>query len=783
MMKGKSFIMNTMAMVAMASAIAACGSDDVFTEADALKNANNVLGIDIPSNQDWKMSQEVTADITVNMANGEEYRVAVYSNNPILDGKGIYMTKGTIKDGSHFISSFSAPKANTYCYVGLTDKNNYTIYKYVEIVDGKLTASFGEIGTPSSSRRKSFTINNDTYETFTFPSESELTAAFPTVVPADAEEVVDLQSMLKYKTPQYNGGEIWWIYLLNGKDHNYKITKTGEATIGGGWKNEETDGTPLPFNVYVYVDGNVTIKRNGTEHMNLYILKGNVTLDSNFGECGGVISVASGATLNDTRDHIAHNGGIKLYNRGTVNATNSWHYMIGNNASIYNEGSFVSTKDLVYNAGANNTSYFYNIGDDAELTASAMELNSTCNFITCGTVTITGDTKVTQQGIVWVNNGHYTTNNLIFSAKNCTFYNYCQLHVINETRFLDGAFNMMANSYAEMNKCLFNNFIVFMHNNSGVNITGDTKWGRQGADFMGKYELQGFKAVDDNATCYVRMAGTNKIPSHVGGAFHVMGQKLTLAYGNLEFYNNYNDISQWSSFDGISFWEQTSADALKNDKDGRITWNPHNASLASIADATFEALEEGECTAKWHGGGNKKDEEGLIWSYAFEDSWYADYDMNDVVLKVKENEANSSKIDVTLCCTGASYNLTVYLNDQQIFGGQEVHTVLGGTAGMFINTGTGDKFQQRNPVTVTLDKPANFAFGTADFWILSPEKEVHVSTTGQDPHGVVIPGDWRWPKEWTSVKEAYPDFINFALHPSDPNYANWYNNPVEDKLY
>jgi hypothetical protein len=27
-----------------------------------------------------------------------------------------------------------------------------------------------------------------------------------------------------------------------------------------------------------------------------------------------------------------------------------------------------------------------------------------------------------------------------------------------------------------------------------------------------------------------------------------------------------------------------------------------------------------------------------VYSYAFEDSWYADYDMNDVVLKVKENK-------------------------------------------------------------------------------------------------------------------------------------------------
>jgi hypothetical protein len=181
-----------------------------------------------------------------------------------------------------------------------------------------------------------------------------------------------------------------------------------------------------------------------------------------------------------------------------------------------------------------------------------------------------------------------------------------------------------------------------------------------------------------------------------------------------------------------------------------------------------------------------------IYSYAFEDSWYADYDMNDVVLKVKENETDPTKLDVTLCCTGASYNLKIYLRypqsdgthiDVPVFGEQEVHTVLGGTAGLFINTGVGDKFQTLPSRTTTVTKPANYN-GIADFWIQSPEKDVHVSTEGEDPHGVIIPGDWRWPKEWTSIKDAYPDFINFAKNPSNPAYAEWYKNNIqEDKLY
>ena len=37
--------------------------------------------------------------------------------------------------------------------------------------------------------------------------------------------------------------------------------------------------------------------------------------------------------------------------------------------------------------------------------------------------------------------------------------------------------------------------------------------------------------------------------------------------------------------------------------------------------------------------------------------------MNDVVIKVSENAEDATRLDITLCCTGAANNLTVYLDD------------------------------------------------------------------------------------------------------------------------
>ena len=60
---------------------------------------------------------------------------------------------------------------------------------------------------------------------------------------------------------------------------------------------------------------------------------------------------------------------------------------------------------------------------------------------------------------------------------------------------------------------------------------------------------------------------------------------------------------------------------------------------------------------------------------------------------------------------------------------------------------------------------------------------------GQDPHGIVVPGKWRWPREAHSIKDAYPNFIEFAKDASttDETVRKWYQttqtNPVEDEIY
>lgn len=178
-----------------------------------------------------------------------------------------------------------------------------------------------------------------------------------------------------------------------------------------------------------------------------------------------------------------------------------------------------------------------------------------------------------------------------------------------------------------------------------------------------------------------------------------------------------------------------------------------------------------------------------IYTYAFEDTYMGDYDLNDVVLKVWEE---SGKLKIQLCASGASKSLYVYYNDSPLFQGAEVHSLLGAPAGKFVNTGVtdGEKFYSGTPDTTKIDKPAGFDYATAGFnirWGNKTEAESIKLTTrsdspiGEAPYAVCIPADWEWPLEWVKVSDAYTGFSSYAADPS--SNEEWYKSPTEGKTY
>ena len=755
----KKYLMNGLAALAIVAGISSCTKDvtamsPVDEAQKAKENAELQLGFEIPDGQTWDMASQVEASVNVDLTAGETYSVAVYSNDPFADGKGVVLAKGSVKSGSAFSESFTCGNDRQQLWIAVTDKNNYTLYKLANVENGKVSADFSEASAASRSMR-AISVKEDTYDKF--PAPGDVASYFPTSIPDNAVEVSGLLAKYQGKTveTQYGSQTLHDLYAIYnyviGAGYNLKITSAGTFDVGG-CKNHDWDGTQQKdvykyYNVYVDVpnNGEVIINRPQDSHFNLYVLNGNVKMGPNQASqwSADIISVGEGSTFTDTRNEVAANGGVRIFNKGIWNATNSEKYDIGNFCTFYNAGTLNVTGPLSYSPGDANTSYLVNYGNNAVLTAPSMTLNSAGNFFNSGTATITGETNVTQKDIYWVNNGKYTTGSMTFSAKNATFYNYCQLIVKGNAHMYDGEFNLMTDSYCEAATAEFDNFIVNMANNAGFKVLGDTKWEAQGD---GTY--QGFKATGSKA--YVYLGGTATVAAH---------------QRSMEFSGNVT----------CAIGAITDKGASNTGVQPTYVLNNSGVSRVEIKDVTFTAPTEEECAGTWKKGGTPKYETPQVYTYAFEDQTVgSDYDMNDVVLKVSykvkstnaetgEVEYDKTKLNVTLVAAGATYNIKVKIGKTYLFGGTEIHEKFGVSKGVMVNTGNG-KAQTASPQSDEVPVPEGLADedGNIDFnelpvtiEVLSTDKTYVFPNTDLYPHAVMVPTDWAWPTERTNVREAY----------------------------
>ena len=701
-------------------------------EQSALESAEATLGFHIPDDQDWVMSSKVKANVSVNGKDGAMYTVKVYSNNPLKEDIAYVLAKGDVQNGETFTSEFRYPSNLLEMYLSLTDSEGETIYTRAAIENGQLVASFDN--SPSASRvtRANAVVAGDP---FTFESTANY---YKTSVPAGAKDI--------NTTSDSDCISAGVLVATSGM-------RTGDKKVNL-WQGPAVD---------IYINGNVTVPSDAYIYSaNFYVLPGATLTMNKQANYVCAIYVASGGTLNYNVSKLETNNDNSgkrscIYNLGTVNFADNFE--ANQDVIIYNEGTMTG-KDITSKPADGNPSYFYNFGT-LTLTGN-MILNSKSNFYNEGTVTVNGETQASQQKIYWINKGHYTSGTINMHPWNDTFYNYCQLFVRGEANFHNGAFHLMDNAYIEAASADIDNFIVYMGNNSGFNIKGDTYWGLYGEDFRGKYDHQGFAASGTKA--YVRLGGTTTVSERMYAL--VLTGNITYAINNL--------VDLGANNSGV---------------------RPTHEFRTGTVEADYSKLvvtpkaQTGQCGATWKI--DPPTEVSNIWTYAFEDKKIGtDYDMNDVVLKVRENESNSNQLIVTLVAAGCEYDNLVYLGDQLITwnGKSEVHEALGVDKGTVVNTGWGTV---KSTVSTTISKPSGFDFQEADFKIVPVIKGEETEAIGiakfGNPYGIIVPVNWQYPTERTNICDAY-DYVDaekvkhsFRAWAKSSNHSeatDWYNHPT-----
>lgn len=165
----------------------------------------------------------------------------------------------------------------------------------------------------------------------------------------------------------------------------------------------------------------------------------------------------------------------------------------------------------------------------------------------------------------------------------------------------------------------------------------------------------------------------------------------------------------------------------------------------------------------------------------------ADYDMNDVVLRCTRKSA--TEIELSLIAAGANDNVYIYGINGNCTGGtdlneKEVHALFGVSTDTFVNTEKSADVINSISATYEVSGSTTIPQFLSSIYIRNMSQggnEIHVPNMGDAPFALIIPGDFDYPIERTSIVNAYTTFRTWANNAN--NYAEWLDSYDSSKIY
>lgn len=827
----RMYLMKGMAALALCAVAVSCnrlefsGQPEVSKE-DAIANAELQLGASIDPNQDWNMAAEATANVSVFKNFGETYTVKVCSSNPMVDDVAYVLAEGSVAYGNVFSKKFRYASGLKKLFVAVTDSKGYTSVSVVPVENGELNVSFGTPNVSPVSRRsisspevpdikqpydETWVANylrtasepeknnptdgqnncTDNYDnSYTSegsdpviynPINDAQTVYYGGTITDKRLEAFILKWIKPYFDALWNGGSWSAIGATDATSgakilvaeiakagYNFSDLINGNPGSTGGYVEDPTYVTNFKiigtWNGQIEVAGSEGIIDGGTlSHAERTIVvtgTWNITEDQRIGSLGkiiiangGTVNVASGKQLNMVNQaRLVVLPGGKLTGAGSVEVNN------GNATGLENyNGGIIDVASFNNNFGK-----FYNHGKFLvnEYLAGATE----SNFYNHALVAI-----------------DHTTGDA-----NARIFNGCQFYVKNDARL---------RNYEGVNGSALIVGGQFMPFGSEDGTTVPSNVSLAAGALVKCGSLYNGSSWDGPTEGYAALEIVNQIDY----LNWVQDSPETAGY----FANNiYVKCGNWENDPAGQGYHQDDASDEYNYQVSRASYKFFNIAANCKGNNGVTKVLEGDtellpadpqfvlgvsgCSPGFTGDGDPGETTPEIWSYAFEDTAVGDYDLNDVVLKAQENGDN---IELKLVAAGATLNLEIRLYEYDAQGtngygsnyivlsdnngNTEVHDILGVDKGTMVNTGGSSA--NANPYTFTVSKSQYDASKLRLAIYSESQGEVRLSGSGDTPHGVMIPYDWRWPTERTRVTIAY-NKTNAPETETDQSFTNFMSN-------
>lgn len=719
----KMYLMKGMALLAMGLVAVSCNKMDFsgkpeVSKEEAFANAEMQLGITIDPNQDWKMTKEVPAEVTVNLGTDQAYTVVIYDKSPLYSTECISYARLDANEGQTVTAAMVLPSALNALCVAVYDSKQRSVVKTATIQDGKLSVVVGDVATRSHRAPENAATYPDFVKT---PADflSGLTeAGMKEYYPITDEIITDY-------TSQGNGTltDATWSKGLNG------------AYIGDGKHFRVAAGTTITEkfhvngaygvvnDVVIYVEGTVHFKGNTLNGPTVVVANGGkVIVDSytSWSNAGRFV-ILPGGELSGSANLLVANGS-RCYNGGTINLTSELNI---NGCEFYNNGNV--TVDALNNQSGGSIT---NFGKILARTNSGDANTYNCTIINgcymhftenagVGTLTLLDNSRLDVDGQASIAGG-------VYYGQGAVLYDKSEINAgsiyLNGTKFTGPAGN---GTYAvvKTQKMLFGqgadlaavdnvyfdwNYETGIYNHQDAqdfNCTVDN-----GYTYLSYVKNQNFNYTNSETSALIipegECSGIGNNPGGGGGTIIINNPIYSYAFEDTDL-----------------------GDYDLNDVVLKATEDDDNITLTLVAAG-------------------------------------ATLDLNIRLYDYDENGVNGY---------GSNY-VTLQYNDFT-----EIHDMLNVDHGTMVNTG-GNSANVNLLPTFTLSKSNYDAANLRLAIYSESQGEVRLSGSGDTPHGVLIPYDWSWPTERTHITRAYNNtstsedeadqsFSNFA---QNAGHAEWW---------
>ena len=559
---------------------------------------------------------------------------------------------------------------------------------------------------------------------------------------------------------------------------------TQGINIWGFWDGSKTVGGTL------YIKGNNDFSnRNFTvcENTDVYLLE-DATLTLNDNSASTIkfnLYIAPGAKLiaNGSNGRVKLDNGAKLYNHGEIECKS----FEVNNTSLFYNGSVgkLTTTGEVYVANAASV-----IVNDGEIT-SGTSTSKTGQLVTAGSGRVQnnadwvvyGETIINSNFNIWVNNGHFTTENYTYTATSSSVINNCFLTVHENfcINIADGNGDFKIDSGGGVEtKNFYGGGKFTAKDNNGSNVTYN------GGPFkvtMGSRSV--FKVAE---TAYMNALGSGIATAHygfdgVGNDYAVLQAKKVIreslgegnvAYSGKMYVSAEEHFAQGYSgqYPYIHYYNNCSENNIY--APGFKSGKPNISIAPTTCNPGFNYTEE------------KPDSWSIrVMAEDLSATEASDFDFNDVVFDVEYTKGQST---ATITLRAAGGTLPLRVNSTNGTGGFEVHEAFGNIpTTTMINTGWGGSNGANNVPAVT--QTISFsATDEASFLAAVNAIRIEVQKTlstgsiewcemtahqGEPAAKFAVPTTVNWCSERTSIKNEYKLFATWATSENAWDFIWW----------